>query len=68
MSNRAEEMKFYEEVLALIEQKRGETGDEKLGANIESVVIEAQFRELEAEIMENPGAIEPWLVRRRRVD
>jgi len=24
--------------------------------------------ELEAEILENPGAIEPWLVRRRRPD
>jgi len=30
------------------------------------VVIESQFQELEAEILENPGAIEPWLIRRRR--
>jgi hypothetical protein len=29
-------------------------------------VIDLQFEEIEAEILENPGAIEPWLVRRRR--
>jgi hypothetical protein len=31
-------------------------------------MIQSQFRDLEAEIMENPGAFEPWLVRRRNVD
>jgi hypothetical protein len=61
-------LKLCEAVLALIEQKRAETGDESLGANIEQVVLDGQFRELEAEILENPGAFEPWLVRRRRRD
>jgi len=28
-------------------------------------VVESQFQELENEILENPGAIEPWLIRRR---
>jgi hypothetical protein len=37
-----------------------------LGADIEQVIIESQFQDLEHEILENPGAIEPWLVRRRR--
>ena len=47
-------------------QKRVETGDESLGTDIEQVVIDSQFRDLEQEILENPGAIEPWLIRRRR--
>jgi hypothetical protein len=66
MSSAVDRLKLCEAVLALIEQKRAETGDETLGANIERVVIDTQFQEIEAEILENPGAIEPWLVRRRR--
>jgi hypothetical protein len=68
MSKASEELKLYEAVLALIELKRGETGDESLGADIEELIIAAQFRDLEVDIMQNPGAIEPWLVRRRHVD
>jgi hypothetical protein len=68
MSNAVEELKLYEAVLALIEQRRAESGDVSLGTNIEELIIQAQFRDLEAEIMDNPGAFEPWLVRRRRVD
>ena len=68
MSNAADRLKLCEAVLALIEQKRAETGDESLGVNIEQAVLETQFRELEADILENPGAIEPWLIRRRRAD
>ena len=66
MSNAADRLKLCEAVLALIEQKRAETGDESLGADIERVVIDSQFRELETEILEDPGAFEPWLIRRRR--
>lgn len=66
MSNAADRMKLCEAVLALIEQRRAETGDETLGAAIERVVLDMQFQELEADILEDPGAIEPWLVRRRR--
>ena len=65
MSTTADRMKLGEAVLALIEQKRAETGDESLGASIERAVIDAQFQEVEADILENPGAIEPWLIRRR---
>jgi hypothetical protein len=68
MSTTVDRMKLAEAVLALIEQKRAETGDETLGAAIERVVLESQFQELEAEILENPGAFEPWLIRRRRTD
>jgi len=68
MSKAVEELNLYEAVLALVEQRRAETGDATLGASLESVIIEAQFRDLEAEILENPGAFEPWLIRRRRVN
>src|SRR5579871_5567705 len=65
MSNAADRLKLGEAILALIEQKRAETGDPSLGFHIEQVIVDAQFRELEADILENPGAFEPWLVRRR---
>jgi hypothetical protein len=66
MSNAVDRLKLAEAVLALIEQKRAETGDPSLGRSIEEVVLGMQMREIEAEILENPGAIEPWLIRRRR--
>ncbi|HTS26062.1 MAG TPA: hypothetical protein VMH81_09305 [Bryobacteraceae bacterium] len=66
MSSAVDRLKLGEAILALIEQKRAETGDEFLGANIERAVLDSQFQELEAEILDNPGAFEPWLVRRRR--
>ncbi len=65
MSTAADRMKLGEAILELIEQKRAETGDEFLGASIEEAVIADQVREVEADILENPGAIEPWLIRRR---
>ena len=66
MSNTADRLALCEAIMELIEQKRAETGDESLGAAIERVVLDSQFREHEAEIMEDPGAFEPWLIRRRR--
>jgi hypothetical protein len=66
MTSTAERLRLYEAILALIDQKREETGDLSLGNSIERVVIETQFRELEHEIFENPGPIEPWLIRLRR--
>ncbi len=65
MSNSRDRLMLCEAILVLIEQKRSETGDESLGASIERVVIDTQFQELETDILENPGAIEPWLIRRR---
>lgn len=61
-------MELSEAILALIEKKRVQTGDESLGADIEQLIVTTQFEELENEILENPGAIEPWLVRRRRIE
>ena len=66
MSNTADRLELCGAILALIEAKRAQTGDETLGRAIERVVLDSQFQELEREIMENPGAIEPWLIRLRR--
>lgn len=66
MSNTADRLQLCEAILALIEQKRAETGDPFLGASIERVVVDTHFQELEREILDNPGPIEPWLIRRRR--
>jgi len=68
MSTVKDRLELSEAILALIEKKRIETRDESLGASIERLVVESQFQDLECEILENPGAIEPWLVRRRRED
>ena len=68
MSNALDRLNLCEAVLALIEQRRAETGDESLGESIERAVLDTQFQELEADIMEDPGAFEPWLIRRRRVN
>jgi len=66
MSTTKDRMELSEAILALIQKKRTQTGDESLGIAIEQAIIESQFQDLEHEILENPGAIEPWLVRRRR--
>ena len=66
MSTTKDRMELSEAILALIQKKRTQTGDETLGVAIEQAIIESQFQDLEHEILENPGAIEPWLVRRRR--
>jgi hypothetical protein len=65
MSSMTNRLELYGAILALIERKRLETRDDSLGAAIEKVIVESQFRELEAEILDNPGAFEPWLIRRR---
>jgi hypothetical protein len=66
MSSTADRLELYGAILALIDRKRADTGDETLGLAVERVVIDSQFADLEREILENPGAIEPWLIRWRR--
>ena len=65
MSSAALQLELYQAILAVIEKKRAETGDASLGANIERLILDTQFQELEREILDNPGAFEPWLIRRR---
>jgi hypothetical protein len=57
---------MYAEILCLIDARRQATGAAELGASIEKFIVDAQFAELEAEILENPGAFDPWLVRPRQ--
>lgn len=66
MSSMADRLELCEAVLALIEKKRADTQDPAFAESLERFVLDSQVRELESEILENPGAIEPWLVRRRR--
>jgi hypothetical protein len=58
-------MKLYEKILTLIDHTRAEVGDPSLADSVERFILNAQVRELENEIFENPGAFEPWLIRRR---
>jgi hypothetical protein len=66
MSNGTDRLQLCGAILELIERKRAETGDASLGAAIERAVLESQFREFEEGILKDPGAIEPWLIRRRQ--
>lgn len=66
MNNTSARLEMCEAILALIDRKRQESGDPSLGTAIERVVLDSQFRELEYDILDDPGAIEPWLIRRRR--
>src|ERR1700677_3692692 len=68
MSSTKDRMELSEAILALIEKKRIQTADETLGADIEQLIVESQFQDLEHEILETPGAIEPGLIRRRRIE
>ncbi len=65
MSPASLRMELYQAILAVIDKKRADSGDASLGADIERLILDTQFRELENEILENPGAFEPWLIRRR---
>ncbi len=66
MSNTVQHIELCEAILSLIERKRAECGDPALGAAFEKLAIDSQFHEIESEVLDNPGAIEPWLIRRRR--
>jgi hypothetical protein len=65
MSSVTDRMELGEAILALIEAKRAQTGDPTLGEAVERVILDTQFQEIETEILDDPGAFEPWLIRRR---
>ena len=66
MGNTLHHIELCEAILSLIERKRAETGEATLGAAFERLAIDSQFAAIERDILENPGAIEPWLIRRRK--
>ena len=47
----------------LLDRKRQESGDPCLGSEIERSLLEAHLRAIEANILEDPGALESTLVR-----
>jgi hypothetical protein len=61
-----ERIELSAKILSLIELRRIETGDPALGCNIERMVLETQLRDIEEEILANPGALEFALLRRDR--
>ena len=63
MSTR-ERIELSAKILDLIDRRRVETGDPAVGRNIERMVLETQLRDLEEEILANPGALEFALFRR----
>jgi len=66
MRNTKAQLELDEAILALIERKRQAAADPELGAAVEELILSAQVRDIESEILESPGAIEPWLIRLRR--
>lgn len=54
------------DLLAAIDLNRERTGDQGLATSIEHSIIERELRELERDILEDPGALESQLVRVRR--
>lgn len=65
MSSTTDRMKLWEDLLGVIDRRRVEAGDPNLGSAIEKAILDSQIKELEQDIFEDPGAFEPWLVRRR---
>jgi hypothetical protein len=64
MSTVTDRLELYAAILTLLEKKRAQTRDGNLGAAIERVILEGQFREMEQEILEGSGAFDPWPARR----
>jgi hypothetical protein len=61
MKTATRRLRLSEEILTQIEQKRAESGDEGVGASIERAIINLHLMELEWDILENPGALQPYL-------
>jgi hypothetical protein len=66
MTKIEERMRAAAELLALIDIRREQAGDPHLGAAMETAVIHSHLHEIEEDILNDPGAIEPWLVWQRR--
>lgn len=68
MRNTRSELDLLEAVLELVESRRAAAGDPNLGAALENFILSAQVAEIEHNIFDDPGALDPWLVRIRRRD
>jgi hypothetical protein len=52
-------------VLELIDRHREDAGDPTVASEVERFLLELEFRELEADILADPGSLESQLVRLR---
>ena len=52
-------------VLEQLDRRREEAGDASVGTAVERFLLELEFRELENDILADPGALESQLVRLR---
>ncbi len=52
-------------VLEQIDRRREEAGDPTVGSAVERFLLELEFRELESDVLADPGALESQLVRVR---
>jgi hypothetical protein len=58
-------IQLHASILDLIDRRRRETGDENLGNGVERTILSEALRDVEADILAEPGALEPMLVRLR---
>jgi hypothetical protein len=66
MTELKERLEKGAEVLANLDQKRLETGTPRWGYDTEYAILMAELWDLEEDILRDPGALEPQLVRVRR--
>jgi hypothetical protein len=52
-------------VLEQLDRRRQDEGDATVGSAVERFLLELEFRELEADVLADPGALESQLVRLR---
>jgi hypothetical protein len=65
MENTRYRLELTAAILDLIDRYRRQAGDQDLGSDVERVVIERQWKDLEDDILRDPGAFESQLVRIR---
>ncbi len=65
MMNTQDRLERAARALDVIDRRRGETGDERLGRGIEHFIVRRELQELEQDILADPGALEIFLVRRK---
>jgi hypothetical protein len=65
MENTVERMRAAVNVIELLDRRREESGDPFVGSAIESALLDAHLKEIERDILDDPGAMESMLVRVR---
>jgi hypothetical protein len=59
---RIERIQLHASILELIDRRRRETGDENLGSGVEAAILSESLRDIERDILAEPGALERLLV------